>query len=625
MPLLRCRWSPVVFSLSTILLLSSACEGTDAVLFVDVTATYRPGTEFDRVDVELTDAAGTVVESAGVAALADDDFTAGVRVAELSGLPSGDYRLVGRLSRAGEVVATRHVSVPLVGSVGLTIAFQAPACIVASEVCNGLDDDCDGEVDEIADDGAPTLCALDGVADSACVSGRCEVVTCVDGRDDCDGEAVTGCETDLRMEDGNCGSCGVACETNSSCERAACRGRGRYVADRIFPGQVYVASLGDSGVVVTSLDGGEVAGYSPALEERFRTWPLSEVPAQVTVQSRAIVRGGAGKVHVLMVLRNAGATDATLSSLGRTSLVLSPGDRRGLVVHLSAEGVRDSVSLVSDELGGASGSYGARLMASAEGYLLSGATGSERASRGSAFLISFSPTGEERWRRILAGGGGDLGGSEAFWSGGALAPDGTTIVWAYSAGWTEGEIDFGSGGVVVSADMGLLASYDGAGELVWLERIAGTIRAAAVDDEGRTHLVAASTRDPIRRNWIEVRDTDGALLDTRETPIFGSVVSMAAGPGGDEYVAHELAWSTDFGGGLRMPLLSGPSLVSYDPTGAYRYDKFYSEPGSGAPRWVGTGAGHVFVSGYFRSGLDFGGGLRTAAGAIGYFLLALRD
>ena len=55
------------------------------------------------------------------------------------------------------------------------------------EVCNNIDDNCDGTVDEGA------LCFLPN-ANSACVVGACQVTSCNAGFLDCDGNPLNGCE-----------------------------------------------------------------------------------------------------------------------------------------------------------------------------------------------------------------------------------------------------------------------------------------------------------------------------------------------------------------------------------------------------------------------------------------------
>lgn len=96
----------------------------------------------------------------------------------------------------------------------------ADACAPSPETCNGLDDDCDGVVDNGIDlSTSATDCGscghacgeLTGVETGACSGGGC-VVTCRSGFDDCDGDPDNGCEANLDVEVANCSGCGMACD-----------------------------------------------------------------------------------------------------------------------------------------------------------------------------------------------------------------------------------------------------------------------------------------------------------------------------------------------------------------------------------------------------------------------------
>jgi|APLak6261679142_1056127.scaffolds.fasta_scaffold00540_1 hypothetical protein len=91
------------------------------------------------------------------------------------------------------------------------------------EVCDGLDNDCNGVVDDgfnLVND--PTncgqcnlVCSVPGtsVATYACVARVCAIGTCAPGRGNCNQSYADGCEVDLGSDLNHCGLCGVACTT----------------------------------------------------------------------------------------------------------------------------------------------------------------------------------------------------------------------------------------------------------------------------------------------------------------------------------------------------------------------------------------------------------------------------
>jgi len=95
---------------------------------------------------------------------------------------------------------------------------ECPTCFPgATEVCDGRDNDCDA----ITDGAAATLdCgAAPDATDAVCASGRCRVLTCIDGRRDCDESFENGCETTLGSRSA-CLACGDSCAW--SCEASGC-------------------------------------------------------------------------------------------------------------------------------------------------------------------------------------------------------------------------------------------------------------------------------------------------------------------------------------------------------------------------------------------------------------------
>ncbi|MCB9634583.1 MAG: hypothetical protein H6721_20860 [Sandaracinus sp.] len=91
----------------------------------------------------------------------------------------------------------------------------------SAEICNGLDDDCNGVVDDtpVADDacGDPST----GVFD--CDAGDCRVVACLPGFGDCNDFPLDGCEADLATSLTSCGSCGHGCRAGDRCVDGVCQ------------------------------------------------------------------------------------------------------------------------------------------------------------------------------------------------------------------------------------------------------------------------------------------------------------------------------------------------------------------------------------------------------------------
>ncbi len=96
------------------------------------------------------------------------------------------------------------------------IASTGCECTISDEVCDGKDNDCDGETDE-----GGTLCSGEGGCVGTCGSGEC---TCDDGCDACGGTCIPMASygTDAK----NCGYCGNACALEGAaihtCNQGTC-------------------------------------------------------------------------------------------------------------------------------------------------------------------------------------------------------------------------------------------------------------------------------------------------------------------------------------------------------------------------------------------------------------------
>lgn len=91
----------------------------------------------------------------------------------------------------------------------------------ATEVCDGIDNDCNGTVDDAA--AVIAGCAASG-ATMGCdsVGGTCVVLRCDAGRADCDADVTNGCEATLTSDASHCGACGVSCGPGGVCAGGLC-------------------------------------------------------------------------------------------------------------------------------------------------------------------------------------------------------------------------------------------------------------------------------------------------------------------------------------------------------------------------------------------------------------------
>jgi hypothetical protein len=133
----------------------------------------------------------------------------------------------------------------------------ATGCTGTPELCNGIDDDCDGVIDNGFDLQTDSFnCGACGIvcsaptATTACAFGQCVISACTPGYVDADKNPIDGCECmltnggkeicdgadndcdgvvdngfDLQNDPLNCGACGVVCDAAnaiSSCQKGAC-------------------------------------------------------------------------------------------------------------------------------------------------------------------------------------------------------------------------------------------------------------------------------------------------------------------------------------------------------------------------------------------------------------------
>ena len=126
---------------------------------------------------------------------------------------------IGACQRTGTLVCTPD---------GSGYQCDAVAGQPQTEICNGIDDDCDGVVDNGFNfdvdvnhcGGCNQPCHIPN-ANPACVGGTCQVASCHAGYADCD-PSVVGCETNTTNDVGSCGSCDKVCDAPRENGTVAC-------------------------------------------------------------------------------------------------------------------------------------------------------------------------------------------------------------------------------------------------------------------------------------------------------------------------------------------------------------------------------------------------------------------
>ena len=105
-----------------------------------------------------------------------------------------------------------------------------------TDVCNGLDDDCNGAIDG---DAAALLCLPPASFRTAtCDIGACTFSACNAGRGDCDA-TLPNCETDTNTSNAHCGACGSPCAARNACTSGVCTPTTR----RVFVSSSFVSAV----------------------------------------------------------------------------------------------------------------------------------------------------------------------------------------------------------------------------------------------------------------------------------------------------------------------------------------------------------------------------------------------
>ncbi len=122
----------------------------------------------------------------------------------------------------GQSCNTGNMGVCAIGSTQCTAG--TPSCVPSvtpgaqTETCNTLDDNCDGIVDNVPnislECGAKNPLAQN-VTGWGCTTGFCQVTSCSPGFSDCNGAPGDGCEINRNSNSAHCGGCGNVCNSTN--------------------------------------------------------------------------------------------------------------------------------------------------------------------------------------------------------------------------------------------------------------------------------------------------------------------------------------------------------------------------------------------------------------------------
>jgi hypothetical protein len=183
--------------------------------------------------------------------------------------------------------------------------------------------DCDGDaangcetplLTSVAHCGAcANACATSSTDPLVCAEGAC-ALDCPEGRGDCDGDLVNGCESDLTRDAESCGACGHGC-LGGECEAARCQP-----------------------FVLAEIEGGSTGGL--ALDVDTVYWALGAASTVVAVPKLG------GAFTPLTIASN----PSNVAVVGADVLYTESGDMLGRLVSVPASGMAPKATILADGL-----------------------------------------------------------------------------------------------------------------------------------------------------------------------------------------------------------------------------------------------------------------------------------
>jgi hypothetical protein len=208
-----------------------------------------------------------------------------------------------------------------------------------TEECNGVDDDCDGTIDE----GATAACngAFAGTT-GECLNGACVVTGCDATHFDCNGLPADGCEASLCTDYHTCGSCTRACSAGTTyCGGGLCAGINAMLAMRGTLHDVTGAPVANA--TITSIGICPVITATTAADGTYTLGPATSMPNYVRISAPGYPTHvqGHGQTDAFgpiipSTLFDAWTSDpdrAASPSAMRSMLVIDYGGGGGTVIH----------------------------------------------------------------------------------------------------------------------------------------------------------------------------------------------------------------------------------------------------------------------------------------------------
>lgn len=581
---------------------------------VQIEGGLQPGAAFDRVRTRVTEESEEVFNQVRPVS-EEDDFVSGQRVAEIA-ITSGQYEVIVVLESADRPVAQYGTRVNLEGPYGVLATFEGERCERNAEVCNGIDDDCDGTVDEAPE----SLCTLPNANATRCTVAGCEIDACMSGYLDCDGLSDNGCEIYSLTDGTNCGECGLRCDEGEACERGVCRGGGSLAGQSTGLGGLgahtkIVSRPGPAGGWYV-LRGAEVIALDAELNRRWSDELEVETECfSVPLRNTSLAVTPSGEPVVGLDVRSGGC-DVSLRYLETERDVVDLDGQNLLFVRYAAEGTDAAhwslpVALRPRDVAPPAVVFGAPFEREVFAFAEGDSTGNFVAR---IELPESDTVADTVWLSAMTIERVDVEGDSAFYP--AFGGDSVGLATRvdYRVG-TSGlvSVDLGDGAEwLVDPHMSWIVLFDLDGAPTGFERIDGDLLAFDMDSAGEASALVLPDA-PARSALRVLRFSD--LLQVFDIPVFSEQpqdVQLVVGPLGDLYLAGRAIYGVDFGGGYRPVLFDTAFVVAYGVDGTYRWD--LTTDGAAPIRFLDlalSSGPDIGIAAEFETEIDLGGGPTT--------------